>query len=209
MKFIFGLPTALIAVLIVSKPQGSLAILPTLDVSQIGVLHENDGAIRVYSKIDKISAANDLLQQGGEKYKKGDYQGAIADYTKALQLNPKSAQAYNYRGNARLNLRDKQGAIDDYNQAIKLAPKSADAYNNRGDGRSALGDNQGAITDYNQAIQIDPYYAKAYANRGSARYSLGDRQDALADLQQAATLAQQQNNAVLYQNIQDTMRGIR
>ncbi|MBV8887365.1 MAG: tetratricopeptide repeat protein [Chroococcidiopsidaceae cyanobacterium CP_BM_RX_35] len=212
MKFIHGLPTALIAVLILSKPQGTLALLPsemTQIVRQIAVLHENGEAIRVYSKIDKTSAANDLLRQGGDKYKKGDYQGAIADYTKALQLNPKSAEAYNYRGNARLNLRDKQGAIADYDQAIKLNPNYADAFNDRGDGRSALGDNQGAITDYDQAIQIDPNYAKAYANRGSVRSTLGDKQGALADLQQAATLAQQQGNTELYQNLQDTIRGIR
>ncbi|MBV9389542.1 MAG: tetratricopeptide repeat protein [Chroococcidiopsidaceae cyanobacterium CP_BM_ER_R8_30] len=228
MQFIYRLSTLLLTVAILSKPQGTLALLPTaigqIDEAhsvalsvvaranvdrKIVVLKESSAAIRIYSKTDKVSAANDLIRQGGDKYKKGDYQGAIADYTKALRLNPKSAEAYNYRGNARLNLRNKQGAISDYNQAIKINPKYADAFDDRGDGRSALGDNQGAIDDYDQAIRVDPYYARAYANRGLVRSTLGDKQGALADLQQAAALAQQQGKTYLYQNILDTMKAIR
>ncbi|MBA4451151.1 serine protease [Cylindrospermopsis raciborskii CS-506_D] len=128
-------------------------------------------------------------------YESGDKQGAIVDYTQAIQINPNYADAYNNRGNARSELGDKQGAIVDYNQAIQINPNYAYAYNNRGNARSDLGDKQGAIVDYNQAIQINPNYAEAYHNRGLARYHLGDKQGAIVDYNQAIQINPNYANA--------------
>ena len=69
----------------------------------------------------------------------GDYQGAIADYDRALELNPQFAQAYYNRGNAKRTLKDYQGAIADYDKAIELNPRFAQAYYNRGVAKSDLG----------------------------------------------------------------------
>lgn len=76
--------------------------------------------------------AADFFLQGGDQAKKGDFQGAIANFDKALALNPNYAEAYNSRGEAHSKLGDKQEAIKDYNQAIALDPKFAAAYSNRG-----------------------------------------------------------------------------
>ena len=114
-----------------------------------------------------------------------DKQKAIADYTQAIKINPKDADAYINRGNARDDLGDKQGAIDDYTQAIKINPNYALAYYNRGVVRYDLGDKQGAIDDYTLAIKINPNYALAYNNRGIVRNELGDKQGAIADYNQA------------------------
>lgn len=42
-----------------------------------------------------------------EKSSLGDYAGAIADYTKAIELDPKDAVAYFFRGIAKHKLRQK------------------------------------------------------------------------------------------------------
>ncbi|MBW4449717.1 MAG: serine protease [Spirirestis rafaelensis WJT71-NPBG6] len=139
--------------------------------------------------------ADDFFIQGGDKYSKGDFQGAIAAYTVAIRINPNYANVYNNRGNARSKLGDNQGAIADYNQAIQLNPNSADAYHNRGIAHSDLGDKQGAIADYNQAIRLNPNYANAYTNRGVARSELGDKQGAIADYNQAIRLNPNYANA--------------
>ncbi|MGC8452239.1 MAG: tetratricopeptide repeat-containing serine protease family protein [Cylindrospermopsis raciborskii] len=128
----------------------------------------------------------------------GDNQGAMVNYTIAIQIQPTYTYAYNNRGLARSNLGDNQGAIDDYNQAIKLDPNYALAYYNRGLARYNLGDNQGAIDDYTQAIKLDPNYAYAYNNRGIARRQLGDKQGAIDDYTQAIKL--DPNNALAYNN---------
>jgi tetratricopeptide (TPR) repeat protein len=49
--------------------------------------------------------ANDLatnsLNSGVEKYEQGDYQGAIDDWSKAIEIDPRQTLAYYNRGNAK------------------------------------------------------------------------------------------------------------
>ncbi|MFT7587359.1 MAG: tetratricopeptide (TPR) repeat protein, partial [Cellvibrionaceae bacterium] len=61
-----------------------------------------------------------------------DYERAIADYDRAIELNPEDATAYNNRGNSYSNQGDEERAIADYDRAIELNPEEATAYNNRG-----------------------------------------------------------------------------
>ena len=54
--------------------------------------------------------ANDFFDRGNSKAKLGDYRGAIADYTTAIEIDPKEAAAYNNRGLSKDNLGDYRGA---------------------------------------------------------------------------------------------------
>ena len=55
---------------------------------------------------------------GNKKRKLKDYYGAIADYTKAISLNPDDASAYNNRGASKWYL--KQEYCSDYKKACEL-----------------------------------------------------------------------------------------
>ena len=61
--------------------------------------------------MSKKEAAEKYFKLGVEKYDKKDYQGAIADYDKAIELNPKYADAYYKRGNAKHQLKQHKEAI--------------------------------------------------------------------------------------------------
>ena len=106
---------------------------------------------------------------------------AIADYTKAIELNQNFAESYYNRGLVYDDLKNYDAAIADYNQAIKLNPNDAKAYNNRGNAYKALKNYDAAIADYNNAIKINPNYANAYYNRGIAYKNLKQYQKAVAD----------------------------
>ena len=57
------------------------------------------------------------------KCKLGDYQGAIDDYTKAIEILPKKpnkAYLYNYRASAKRKLGDNEGADEDDKKQINL-----------------------------------------------------------------------------------------
>jgi tetratricopeptide (TPR) repeat protein len=105
------------------------------------------------SSTAQMSAEN-LVDRGNDRYEKKDYQGAIEDYDRAIQLKPNYVEAYIDRGWAKGDSGDNQGAISDYTKAIELNPSYADAYNGRGDAKSNLGDNQGAIADYQKAAEL-------------------------------------------------------
>jgi tetratricopeptide (TPR) repeat protein len=145
--------------------------------------------------------ADDYIALGVQKYKKQDIQGALADYNRAIQLNPNSAVAYNYRGLLKKNkLQDIQSALADYNRAIQLDPNFALTYSNRGFLKEdKLQDIQGALADYNRAMQLNPNFALAYNNRGLLKANkLRDIQGALADYNRAIQL--DPNLALTYSN---------
>jgi tetratricopeptide (TPR) repeat protein len=144
-------------------------------------------------------SAQDLFNRGLEKYKGGDFDAAIADYTEAIQVNPNVAEVYVARGNAFYDRGDKQAALQDYNQALRLNSNYAAAYVERGNARDDLGDSKGALEDYTQAIQISPNLAEAYDNRAVTHIRLGNNQEAIADLEKAVQLYQQQGNTERYQ----------
>ena len=69
----------------------------------------------------------------GNAYLDGsDYQSAVDDYSKAIELDPHDAVLYNNRGIAHRCLMETDRAIDDYSKAIELNPQYRDAFNNRG-----------------------------------------------------------------------------
>ena len=75
--------------------------------------------------------ATQYFKQGVEKYEAGNYQGAISNWSKAIEINPQDAIAYYNRGLAKDGLQDYQAAIVDYTKAIEIDPQHANAYINR------------------------------------------------------------------------------
>ena len=66
--------------------------------------------------------AETYYNRGNSKINLQDYRGAIADYSKAIELNPNYNNAYHNRGGAKGNLQDYRGAIADLSKAIELNP---------------------------------------------------------------------------------------
>ncbi len=64
--------------------------------------------------------------------KKGQYDQAISDLNKALEINPRLALAYFTRGLSYAAKGQHDQAISDYNKALEINPRDALAYNNRG-----------------------------------------------------------------------------
>src|SRR6266550_6225019 len=84
--------------------------------------------------------AEDYNNRGLERQGKGDIEGAIDDYTKAIALKARPntiAIAYNNRANARMSKNDLEGAISDYSKAIEIQPDEPENFFNRGVARLA------------------------------------------------------------------------
>ena len=110
--------------------------------------------------------------------KKLDYQSAIDDYTKAIEIDPSDADYYFFRGIGKEKLKDYQGAIDDYTKAIEINPNYASFYAFRADAKFKLKDYRGAIDDYTKAIEINPNYDRYNIMRANAKRKLEDNEGA-------------------------------
>ena len=140
-------------------------------------------------------------QAGCNYYKKQQYQDAINEFSKALEFNPKLAEAYEFRGCSYYFLEDPPSALKDLNKAIELNPNSSNAFCFRGacycatkkfahssdtdlgsstayefggfslDER-ALRELKNAIEDEKVAIKLDKNNLQAFQIKGCAHYWL-------------------------------------
>ena len=51
-------------------------------------------AVLLSTQAAHAQSAEDYVKRGNSKYRLRDYQGAIADYTKAIEINPQFALAF-------------------------------------------------------------------------------------------------------------------
>ncbi len=140
----------------------------------------------------------DYVMLGTAKAQLNDSDGAIADYTTAIALNPRLVVAYNNRGNLRQYLGDLDGAIVDFNTVLAIDPRSPIAYNNRAIVYSHLARYDEAIADYTQALVLQPNFTSVYNNRANAYCQMGDYAAAVADYSKSIEF--DPNFAVAYSN---------
>ncbi|BAZ15193.1 TPR repeat protein [Calothrix sp. NIES-4071] len=119
---------------------------PEIQITQITTVEETPDTPQEY------------INRGNSRYEVGNYQGAVADYTEAIEMNIKlniyDADAYFNRANALIDLGDKTGAIEDYTQVIKINPYDAEAYFHRGNLHRELGDKLLAVEDLKKAVEL-------------------------------------------------------
>jgi tetratricopeptide (TPR) repeat protein len=153
---------------------------------------EHAKAAEEWTKWIKVAPQSKLgyRMRGYEFAKSGRLDEAISDYSRALELEPKSylleailrerASAYHAKG-------AEEQAMADYNELIRITP--------RNDARLASfldseGQHELAIELYNQAFALNPNSDSAafYESRGIAYQRLGDTAKALEDFNKALEL---------------------
>src|SRR5437016_5979624 len=77
-------------------------------------------------------SAEELLIRAGVSFAKGHREDAIELATKAIEAEPRNAQAYYVRGRFYAEVRQPQKAVEDLTQALALDPAAAPAYYHRG-----------------------------------------------------------------------------
>ena len=169
-----------------------LKVNKDLVVGSIAVVIGAGLMVALRDKNDLNTKARDyeyFFNRAQDKFELADYEEAILDYNKALELSPTEiCLVYSMRGNAKRNLGDFDGAISDQNKALDFDPLYADGYFNRGSAKYKMGDFAGAIEDYTQVIKINPKDSDAFFNRANIKKEIGDMRGACEDWKKGAEL---------------------
>lgn len=119
---------------------------------------------------------------------KGEYEKAIEEISKAIELEPKFDTARFYRSLAYMYMEDYEKALPDINRAIELTDKVFGYYNHRGSIYLFSEDYQKAIDDFSQSLAIEPRNIVAYIDRGDAFRLSGKYEEAVTDYTSALGL---------------------
>lgn len=134
------------------------------------------------------TSADEFTQRGIARFQKNELDGAIADFSKVIELNGKEKEfCYYFRGLANYRKGNPTQAIDDLSKAIELKqdPRFLD---DRGNLLARQGELDRAIVDLNKAIEIAPQYAKAYGDRALVHLMRGETNTAEQDFKKCFEL---------------------
>ncbi len=146
------------------------------------------GADSTYSKLFSYFPGYDAGYVGRAQLNlhRGDTLAAVADLTKALEINSNSVEALTMR--AALNRRSPHAALADMERAVKLRPDLTYLRINRAVARYNIHDYGGALDDFDYVLEQEPLNYTALFNRAMLRAEVRDNDRALLDLNRALQL---------------------
>lgn len=93
--------------------------------------------------------------RGNANFVMGEYDAAVADYSKAIEMSPADSTTYFSRGMAYFNKKNFIPAIGDFDKVIELDPSESMAYFNRGVALENTGKFEKALEDLKKAVELD------------------------------------------------------
>lgn len=150
--------------------------------------NKNEAEEREERKEKDAMTAWDYWSEGTDFYIEDKYKEAIKSYNKAIALNPRYGDAYQYRGEAYEGMGEYDQALEDYNKACQLNPKDPYVFLSRGGLYKILKLYDKALKDYESSIRLDSLNASPYTGRGDVYAELKNYDKALEDYSKAIEL---------------------
>lgn len=132
--------------------------------------------------------------------KKKQYQSALAEINRAIDLAPNEPYFINNRGYIYLQMDSLKLAIEEINSSIVLNPENGWAYRNKGIYLLKNKDAKGALELFDRAVKSGEFIDELYTHIGDAHFHLGDKLRACKAWQQGANLQEQESIKKYAQN---------
>ncbi|MBI2930743.1 MAG: PD40 domain-containing protein [Planctomycetes bacterium] len=148
------------------------------------------------------------LDAGEKSFADGDFANAIAEFTKAIDIDPTSWRAYRMRGRAQHRIARFKEAIADYSKAIDLNPRDAGYYGSRAHALHSLGEWEASLRDFRRGCALEPAtvdYPRLFVWLIRAR--LGEREAATAELRAYISKRERQENDGWYLKVAGFVTG--
>jgi Flp pilus assembly protein TadD len=137
---------------------------------------------------ENVRDAQGFAAQGQALVRSGKADEAMAQFEKALALDPYNVEALNGRGLIHQGEKRHVEAIEDFSAVHGLVPQRADPLVARATSYLALDKVKEATGDLDEAVQSEPNNAHAWSMRGQAYERLGDKKQAAASYNRAIAI---------------------
>lgn len=138
---------------------------------------------------EKFATAAEAYHQLGQALRgQGDVVGAVAQLTKAIQLNEELGDARLLRGQVLLQMGDTAGAKADCDWLLEHVGAQEDVLLLSARIAHAEGRDDEAIERYNEVNEVNPFQLDAFRERGRIYYERGDKAAAEAEMKQLLEL---------------------
>ena len=101
-----------------------------------------------------LDSKGQAFVKGREFFFNKDYDSAIEQFTKVIEMDEKFAEAYTFRGNCYSALKKNDEAVKDFSKAIEIDPYNRGAFSNRSLAYKAMGKLPQAKADALKANKI-------------------------------------------------------
>ncbi|KPI17936.1 Tetratricopeptide TPR_2 repeat-containing protein [Actinobacteria bacterium OK074] len=160
-------------------------LLTALEEEPSGVLAALTVLLNRATGLDVRVRARAHAVRGREFRWENDYERAVVEYGRALELDPGLVEGYRGRATTYVLLRDRTAALADLDRAAELAPDSVPVVGLRANLLSSLRRHEEALAAFDHVLVLDPVHKNALASRGRSRHAVGDDDNALADFRRA------------------------
>jgi len=129
--------------------------------------------------------------KGYRLHRQKNYNGVLAELNKAIEIDPRNAEAYYWRGRTLANLGRLDQGEEDFKTAVKVKPDYVEAYDHLGWLASKQGRVEEGIAYLTKSVELRPENAWAFYNRSTLFSSKGDLASAIKDAEKACSLGYQ------------------
>jgi len=147
-------------------------------------LGDYQGSIEYYNKSIEQGGediAKDYVGRGADFYDLGDYDKAMQDETKAIQMDADIENGYYWRALIKERMGDYKGSIEDHLKSLDHVANKGMDYEDLAVDESYLGDNTKALEYINMAIPADSTLKNAYNWRAAIKHDMGDYKGSAED----------------------------
>lgn len=113
---------------------------------------------------------------------RGEFARALADLSRAIELQPDDAASFNQRAIIYWRMKDPEHAAEDLNRALELRPNDVAMTLNRGALRLSQGDDSGATADFDRVAALAPGDVEASLRVAEIYENYGHYQEAVTRL---------------------------
>ena len=148
-----------------------------------------------------MMAAGTQAQSAKQYYKAGEdflnvanFEDAIDQFTKAIEIDPDYDKAYIARASAYEKLNNYKAAAEDFERAIVFDEKNHELYYMAGYAYYKVKNNQASLANLNKAVEKKSNYLEAYQVRSQVYLQLERYEEALEDCKKCLRLKENEQN---------------